>query len=79
MKPAVNWSGWLTCSPSTEPVTEMADAAMSSPTSSAPASPMNSFAGWKFSGSSPMHAPIRMAVVSDARLKYGVCASACSM
>ena len=42
---------------------------MSSPSMSAPASPMNSFAGLQFRGRKPMHAPISTAAMNDARLK----------
>ena len=52
------------------PVTEIAEVAMRSPTNRAPASPMNSFAGCQFNGRKPTQAPIRIAVVSEARLKY---------
>ena len=59
---------------STWPVTEMAEVAMSSPTSSAPASPMNSRAGCQLSGRKPTQAPTSTAVSRDARLKYSACA-----
>ena len=40
------------------PVIAIADVAISRPSMSAPASPMNSLAGRQFSGRKPMHAPI---------------------
>ena len=51
------------------PVIEIADDAINRPTRSAPASPMNIFAGCQLNGRNPAHAPIRMALMSAARLK----------
>ena len=51
------------------PVTEMAEVAISRPMRSAPASPMNIFAGCQLSGRNPAHAPTRMAAMTPARLK----------
>ena len=51
------------------PVIAIAEHAMSSPSMSAPESPMNSFAGLQFSGRKPMHAPMSTAAMNEARLK----------
>ena len=59
----------LTAVGSTWPVIAIADVAISRPTKSAPASPMNSFAGRQLSGKKPTQAPTRMAAISEARLK----------
>ena len=51
------------------PVTATAEAAISIPTRSAPASPMKSRAGCQLSGRNPAHAPITTAAMNCARLK----------
>ncbi|OUD82506.1 hypothetical protein CMMCAS02_06235 [Clavibacter michiganensis subsp. michiganensis] len=57
---------------SISPVTAIALVAMRRPTSSAPASPMKSFAGCQLNGRKPRHAPMRIALMRDARLKRSV-------
>ena len=51
------------------PVIEIVAAASSSPSSSAPASPMNSRAGWKLCGRKPTQQPTSAAVMKVAEEK----------
>lgn len=51
------------------PVREIAETAISRPSTSAPESPMNSFAGLQFQGRKPMQAPMRTAAMKVERLK----------
>ena len=70
MKAGSNCLDEVSVTGSTEPVTEIAEAAIIRPTSRAPESPMKILAGCQLSGRKPTHAPMSTAVISEARLKY---------